>query len=232
MDLTVRDLARMLDVSERTVQRWIEKKGLPAYRLHEQYRLNRVEVQEWAAEHGVSLPRGLFSDPSGGDVPESLVAALELGGIHYRVPGTSRDEVLRSIVSLPGIPEAIDRKRLHQLLLSREALSSTGFGGGIAIPHPRNPVVLRLQQAIAMICFLEAPVDFDAIDRKPVRVLFPLLSPSVKSHLHLLSELSHALHDTIFRKRIEEQAAPAPILERLRTIEGSTRVPVRKGRSA
>ncbi|MGH7822045.1 MAG: helix-turn-helix domain-containing protein, partial [Candidatus Binatia bacterium] len=46
MDLTVRELAKLLGVPEKTVYRWIEKEGLPAYRLHEQYRLNRVEVQE------------------------------------------------------------------------------------------------------------------------------------------------------------------------------------------
>src|SRR5438445_10258620 len=49
MDLTVRDLAKLLKVSENTVYRWIEKDDLPAYRLHEQYRLNRVELQEWVA---------------------------------------------------------------------------------------------------------------------------------------------------------------------------------------
>ena len=230
MDLTVRDLAELLNVSERTVQSWIENRGLPAHRLHEQYRLNRVELQEWADEHGVSLPPELFAAPRA--APEGLLAAIERGGVHYGVSGSNRSEVLRSVASLPTIPDSIDRSRLHQLLVSREVLSSTGFGGGIAIPHPRNPLVLRVPHSLALVCFLAAPVDFEAIDGKPVRVLFPLLSPNVKAHLRLLSEVSHALHDKGFRRHIEDQAPVPAILERLRAVESKLRVPKQNGHPA
>src|SRR5438552_5205293 len=137
MDLTVRDLAKLLKVSENTVYRWIEKDDLPAYRLHEQYRLNRVELQEWAAAHAVKLPPELYV--AGDSNPPTLSAADERGGIHRAVPGNTRDEVLESVAGLAGIPQTVDRDLLYHLLQSREALSSTGFGAGIAVPHPRNP---------------------------------------------------------------------------------------------
>ena len=48
MTLTVKDIARLLSVSEKTVYRWISQGQLPAYQVHEQYRFNRAEILEWA----------------------------------------------------------------------------------------------------------------------------------------------------------------------------------------
>src|SRR5205807_401541 len=171
---------KLLRVPEKTVYRWIKKDGLPAYRLHEQYRLNRVELQEWAAEHEVKLPAELDSSTAS-DRP-SLSAAVGRGGIHRQVTGETRDQVLRAVTELTAIPSGVDRPLLYDLLVNREALSSTAFGGGIAVPHPRNPLVLGLEEPVMLICFLARPVDFDAVDRQPVRVLFPLLSPTVHAH--------------------------------------------------
>jgi len=48
MQLTVRDAAKLLAVSEKTIYRWINQGSLPAYRVNEQYRFNRAELLEWA----------------------------------------------------------------------------------------------------------------------------------------------------------------------------------------
>ena len=233
MDLTVRELARLLNVSEKTVHRWVRDRELPAYRLHEQYRFNRVEVQEWAARHKINVSPEMFADPDAppGSAP-SLVGAVERGGIHYGLGGSTRDEVLRAAVALPGIPAAVDREVLHQLLLTREALSSTGIGGGIAIPHPRTPLVLDLHEAVVVVAFLARPVDFGAIDGKPVRALFLLLSPTVQSHLQILAKLSFALHDPGLRDLVDRQGPADAIIGRLRAIEESVGVgdPARKPR--
>jgi PTS system nitrogen regulatory IIA component len=227
MDLTVRDVAKLLKVSEKTVYRWIEKEDLPAYRLHEQYRLNRVELQEWAAAHRVKLPPEIYA----GREPErpSLATAIERGGVHRGVGGKTRDEVLQAITTLPGIPASVDRELLYQLLRTRETLSSTGFGGGIAVPHPRNPLVLGIAEPIVLVCFLARPVDFDAVDRRPVRVLFLLLTPSVPSHLRLLSELAHCLHDAEVRKLVDAAAADDLLLARVRAIEAELSKASRRG---
>ena len=222
MDLTVRELAKLLKVPEKTVVHWIEKKALPAYRLHEQYRLNRVELQEWASAHDVKLPPALHGD---GDDEAELTAAIERGGIHRGLPGASRDEVLRAVTALPTIPATVDRDRLYQLLRTRETLSSTGFGGGIAIPHPRNPLVLRITEPVVLVCFLAAPVDFAAVDRRPVRMLFPLLSPSVPVHLRMLSKLAHCLHDPAFRRLLDESTSDDSLLARVRAVEAALAKP-------
>lgn len=215
----MRDVARLLNVSEQTVYRWARKGSLPAHRIHDQYLFNRVELQEWAAlnKHRVSLE--LFASDGSVEQPAGLLAALEHGGVVYDLPGKRREEVLAAVAKLPGIPASVDRELLYQLLLAREALASTSVGGGIAIPHPRDPVVAHVDQPLVFLCFLRQPVDFRAMDGQPVKVLFLLLSPSVREHLRILARLASALHDEAVKKLLAAAAPSDAILGRISAIE-------------
>jgi PTS system nitrogen regulatory IIA component len=102
---------------------------------------------------------------------------------------------------------------------------STGIGGGIAIPHPRDPLVVQVREPVVLACFLERPVDFHAIDEAPVRVLFTLLSPSIRAHLHMLSRLTYALHDPALLNLLEKPTTAGAILDRLGAIEHQEKVP-------
>lgn len=217
MKLTARDAANLFNVSEKTIYRWIEQKGLPAYRINKQFRFNQTELLEWAAagRTGVS-PEFLRQPESGTEELPDPVQALAAGGIHYRVAGTDRDSVLRSVVELLRLPDHVDREFLLQVLLAREALGSTGIGDGIAIPHARNPIVLNVERPTITLCFLENPIDFAALDGLPVTVLFTLVSLTVRSHLHLLSRLAFILNDKGFREVLRHQGSRDEILEEAR----------------
>ena len=223
MDLSVREVARLLGVTEKTVHRWLREKAIPAHRLHDQSRFNRVEIQEWAAARGLRMTPDLPGVGGASSAPLSLREAIERGGIHLRVPGATADEVLEAVAKLPGIPDGVDRSLLRELLVGREALTSTGIGGGIAFPHPRDPLVMQVREPIVLACFLERPVDFHAVDDVPVRVLFTLLSPSIRAHLQILARLTYALHDAALLKLLEKPAAPEAILAQLGAIESPER---------
>ena len=214
--------AIILNQSEETITRWAQRGVLPVHRIQNQYLFNRAELQEWAALHSHQVVPELVA-PSGvnGEFP-SLTAAIDRGGICYRVPGGSRNAVLEAVTHLPGIPPGVNRPNLHQLLVHREALASTGMGNGIAIPHPRDPLVVRIQQPCVMLCFLAQAVDFCAIDGQPVRVLFMVLSPSVRVHLQILARLAFVLHDDVLKELLGEVASREAILERIRAIEASS----------
>jgi PTS system nitrogen regulatory IIA component len=218
VDLSVRDVARLLSVPENTVRRWLRDKVIPAHRLHDQYRFNRVEILEWASARNLRVTPELL-DPSGGASFPSLRAALERGGVHYDVAGRTPTEVLEAITLLPGIPTGVDRALLYQLLMGREALMSTGVGGGIAIPHPRDPLVVGVNQPVVLAAFLRHPIDYRALDEAPVRVLFTILSPTVRVHLQLLSRLGNTLHDADFLRLLERAAPSNAILDRLEELE-------------
>jgi PTS system nitrogen regulatory IIA component len=219
MELRVRDVARLLNVSEQTVYRLVRNGSLPAHRVHDQYMFNRVELQEWAALHEHRVSPELLAPNGSAEEFLSLHAAIERGGIFYDIPGERREDVLEAITRLPGIPAKVDPRLLYQLLVAREALASTGVGNGIAIPHPRDPVVVHTDEPLVLLCFLERPVDFHALDGQPVRVLFVLLSPSVRQHLQVFARLAFALHDDTLKRLLRSTAPREAILDRVRVLE-------------
>ena len=213
MKLTARDAAKLFNVSEKTIYRWIEQKGLPAYRINKQFRFNQTELLEWAAVGRTVISSDLLRDPESDSEPlPDPVQALAAGGIHYRVAGTDRDSVLKSVVELLRLPDHVDREFLLRVLLARETLGSTGIGDGIAIPHARNPIVLNVERPTITLCFLENPVDFAALDGLPVTVLFTLISLTVRTHLHLLSRLAFILNNRGFRDILKQQGSRDDIL--------------------
>jgi PTS system nitrogen regulatory IIA component len=222
MQLTVQDVAGLLKVSEKTVYRWINEQSLPGYRVSGQYRFNRAELLEWATSRKVHVSPEIFQEPESTSTPlPGLVDALQAGGIFYRLAGTDKESVLRSVSEHMRLPEEVDREFLLRVLLAREALASTGIGDGIAIPHVRNPIVLHVNRPMISLCFLEKPVEFDALDGKPVHALFSVISPTVRGHLHLLSRLAFGIRDSGFKDAVARQASRDEILNEARRMEAA-----------
>jgi len=217
LQLTVRDAARMLQVSEKTVYRWLSDRGLPAHRVGDQYRFNRAELLEWVIANRVNASPDLFEEPA---IPlPQLAEALAAGGVHYRLEGRDRDAVLRSVAQTLRLPEGTDPEFVFQVLRGRELLGSTAVGDGVAIPHPRHPLVLHVTRPSIALCFLETPIEYGALDGMPVSVLFIILSPSVRAHLHLLSRLAFALHQPGFREAVTRQAVRQEILSQAERVD-------------
>jgi PTS system nitrogen regulatory IIA component len=226
MQLSIRDLTKLLDVTEATVTRWIKQRGLPAQRVGGQYRVNRAELLEWATANHVRVSLELFDhlEADAESVP-SLADALESGGIHYGLQDTTKENALRALVQVLPLPEGLDRELLLRLFLAREASASTAIGEGIAIPHVRNPIVLHVSRPVVTLAFLKNPIDFGALDGGPVHVLFSIISPTNRSHLQLLSRLSFALHDAGLRETVKRQAPREEILREFRRVEAGMGAP-------
>jgi PTS system nitrogen regulatory IIA component len=222
MQLTVRDVSKLFQVSEKTIYRWITQGILPAYRVNDQYRFNRAELLEWATSRRMNVSPEIFAEPESSATPlPGFVEALQAGGIFYRVGGTDKESVLRAVVETLRLPEEVDREFLLRVLLAREALESTGIGDGIAIPHVRNPIVLHVPRPLITLCFLEHAVDFDALDGKPVAIVFSLISPTVRAHLRLLSRLSFALQDPGFKAVVSRQGSRDEIFAEAHRVEAA-----------
>ena len=228
MRLSVKDVAGLLNVSEKTVYRWIKQEVIPFYRVNEQFRFNRAELLEWATAQRIQVSPEIFLEDETSKAPlPSLSEALKAGGVAYRVGGEDKPSVLRALVEVLNLPEEVDREFLYQVLQARETLGSTGIGEGIAIPHVRNPVVLHLSKPTITLCFLEHPIDFRAIDGQPVNILFTLISPTVRAHLHLLSRLSFALKNQEFRDVLKRQASREELMEAV--VRAETALPAANG---
>ncbi len=227
MNLSVKDAAALLRVSEKSIYRWIKEETIPAYRIKGQHRFNRSELLDWATARRMKLAPEAFEEPAAASQPlPTLTESLETGGIIYRLGGDDKEAVLRNLVNQMRLPDEVDRAYLHQVLLARERLASTSVGDGIAIPHPRNPVLLHSSKPVVTLAFLENEIDFAALDGKAVRILICLIAPTLRAHLHLLSMLGFALHDTGFLTALVNEASREDIFAALLRIKRQMGRPV------
>lgn len=106
----------------------------------------------------------------------------------------SKPAILEQLAAHFAAVYALDRAVVLTEIQAREALGSTGFGRGVAIPHARIP---GLNRPVAALLRLEAPVAFDAADGMPVDLVFGLLSPenAGAAHLHALAAISRLMRD-------------------------------------
>ena len=223
MQITIRQAATYLGVPETTVRRWISSEGLPAHRVNEQLRCNAIELWEWATARGHPVSKALLLDArQAPDVVPPLSQLLEAGGIHRDLEGDTKPEVFRAVVDALPLPPDMDRDSLLSVLEAREAMGSTGIGDGIAIPHVRNPILLHVDRPFVALCMLKHPIDFDAVDGKPVGALFVVVSPNVPSHLQILARLGFTLRDPGLRALLRDGAPSVEILFRIRSIEAAT----------
>jgi len=151
-----------------------------------------------------------------------LIADLiDRGGVYFNVQGSSPDEAIRGLIEGLRLPPSMDKPALLRAVLERESLMPTALGGGIAIPHPRNPMVGSPGEERIVLGYTRQPIDFRALDDKPVYALFLILSASQKSHLNILSRLSFLLHDQGFNRILERKPAKPELLEAIRSYNPS-----------
>lgn len=217
-EIGLTEAARILGLQETTVQSWASRGWLPAHRDGDRMSFDRAQLEEWALRNRNNPtvePQARPLDHGG----LSMHAALLRGGVHYDLPGESRDQVLGAVAELPEVPVGVTRTLLRDLLIEREQLASTGVGHGVAIPHPRNPLLVHVDAPVVVLCFLRRAIDFRAIDGEPVRVLFSLLSPSTRVHLRLLARLAWLLRDEGMSHLLGQKAAAGAILDRVQFLE-------------
>jgi len=220
MQLTARDAARLLGVSEASLYRWLRSGELAATKVNDQYRLNRIDLLEFAAGRNMDISADLLAEMEQPQLP-SLAEAIRVGGVHRGISGKDKASILKAVVERLPLPRRSDRDLLHRVLLAREALGSTGFGNGIAIPHARNPIVLRIPHPAVAVCYLEPPADFEALDGKDVHTLVTVVSPSTRTHLHLLAVIAASLRDPAVLAHLEARAGVDEIVPEIERVEAA-----------
>ncbi|MFQ5701549.1 MAG: PTS sugar transporter subunit IIA [Acidobacteriota bacterium] len=202
--MTIEEAARSLGIPAESVRRWIRQGKIPAKVVDGEYDLSEERILRWARQHHIGIHRG-GSAPSSTSIPRpapDLIETLKRGGVFFGVPSETKRRALEAAVSLAPIPDTIDREKLLEQILAREAMASTGIGGGIAIPHPRAPQGNADFDPLISTFFLREPVPFNAVDGRPVSILFLMVSPTVAVHLQLLSALSFRLRDSSLRSAL------------------------------
>ena len=107
---------------------------------------------------------------------------LDFDAINTRLSGGNKRSLLQQLANLAAQRLGVDSSAILASLAEREQLGSTGFGQGVAIPHGK---IEGLSRIYGMFSRLAEPIDFKAIDGKPVDLVFLLLSPPDVGAEHL-----------------------------------------------
>jgi nitrogen PTS system EIIA component len=137
------------------------------------------------------------------DISDLLAPEAILSG----VSAASKKSLFAALAGTAARAYGLDAALVADKLAEREKLGSTGFGGGIAIPHGRLDSIRRVCGVFAR---LERPVDFGAVDDLPVDLVFMLLSPvgAGAEHLKALASVSRRLRDRAFAAKLRGAGSP------------------------
>ena len=121
------------------------------------------------------------------------------------VRAESKAQILDELAARFARVYGLDEAHVHERILEREALGSTGFGRGVAIPHAR---IAGLTRPVAVFLRLESPVEFASADGMPVDCVFGLLSPDQAGVIHLqaLAAISRLMRDDRMHARLSAAA--------------------------
>jgi fructose-specific phosphotransferase system IIA component len=140
------------------------------------------------------------------DYAAADLIALDLGA-------ADKQELLQQLVDLLLRGNRVrDGEHLMGELLKREQVMSTGIGGGIAIPHALTDDIEKLALVFGRTA---SPMDFQAMDSKPVDLVFMLVGPKNASSVYvkLLARVSRLLQNEAFKERLRHAGTPQDVLE-------------------
>jgi mannitol/fructose-specific phosphotransferase system IIA component (Ntr-type) len=147
----------------------------------------------------------------------NLTALLRVDRINLELQSRKKPDVLRELVMM--VRQGESAELLLQTLLKREELGSTGIGRGIAIPHGRSLLLDKLEIAVGR---STKGVDFDAIDKKPVHLLFLVMAPPQdpgNQYLITLGRIALICQELTKRKQLFNARTPEEFIQQVRDLE-------------
>ena len=131
-----------------------------------------------------------------------LTEILKAQNIKVPLTSASKSDAIKELVDLLAANgEVSDSRRVLDSVLERESTRTTGIGNGLAIPHGKCTGTDHLVMAIGR---PQQPIDFQAIDGRPVNLIWLLASPPDKTgpHIHALARISRLMTIEKFRQAL------------------------------
>jgi PTS system nitrogen regulatory IIA component len=238
MDLKIKDVAELLNVSETTIRRWLAEGKIPAYRLHHQYRFSRIEIENWMLSCRLQKETGNFlpsseeqiypkkkskneeQDSSKGMQQFSLYRAVHRGGVFADLKSTKKEDIIKETMDVISPDLGMDPSVMSDLLLDREKLMPTALNNGIAVPHTRD-FLLKGPTDVVVVVSPKEPIDWGALDENPVHTLFFFFACDDKRHLHLLAKLAHLSSNEEALELIRSKPEKKELLEYIKEWEST-----------
>jgi len=136
----------------------------------------------------------------------ALADLIAPAGVMFGLHAGNKRALLLALAAKAATLSGQDEAYVAEVIFAREALGSTGFGAGTAIPHGRLATLPRI---VAVLAKLSVPVDYAALDGLPVDLVVLMLAPAGAgaNHLKALARVSRALRDRDFCDKLRGSAS-------------------------
>jgi fructose-specific phosphotransferase system IIA component len=143
--------------------------------------------------------------------------------VTLNMPVKTKEELIHEMIHLFESAELTSEPdEALKAILKREQVMSTGIGGGVAIPHAQSRDVKRLAVGLAR---PEHPIDFEAIDGRPVSLVFLILGPEERGgFVRVLARISRLLYDGELQSRLLTVQTPKDAIRAISREEEKFRV--------
>ena len=214
----MKDMMEILQAPEKDVLKMIKDGKLPAHSINHQYMFNKQEIKEWVIKNGIKVNKR-FLKLNPGNSLVSIAGLVKKGGILYGVKGKNPSAVLSYASAEMKLPPELNQEKVLSSLIQREEMMPTAVGRGIAIPHPRNPIVADIQNESITICLPARPVPYEAMDKEPVHSMFIVMSANPGRHLEILSRLFYLCQQDDFISILKNKSPEADIISYIEKAE-------------
>jgi PTS system nitrogen regulatory IIA component len=150
---------------------------------------------------------------------DSLAQLVMRGGIYYDILGSNKEEIISKIIESIPVLSAQKREALLKAVMEREALISTGIEKGIALPHPRIPMIADNEEPFVVIAFPAGKLDWGTPDGSEVHTVFLIVSKSPKQHTGVLSKIKYLCQQETFYNLISANAPKDVIISAIEEAE-------------
>lgn len=149
----------------------------------------------------------------------NIFSLLDTETVLPNLEANDKAEILDKLVSsLKGQVSEEESDKILEAVREREGIMSTGVGKGLAIPHAKTAVI---EQTYAAFAVLKEPVEYNAVDNKPVTMVFLLVGPQSSNSLHIkmLSRISRLMNNSDFRHKLNNCTTAEEIIEQFKKEE-------------
>ena len=197
--LTIADVAKILQVSEKTVTRMLHDGAIPGFKVANQWRFHPDDFERW-----LDSKRRAQDDPARSGVASMIIGSLESMPLSRltaenliipNLPEAGTKEDVLSALAKPLADQGIigNRRAFVDGLAARERMMTTGVGGRVALPHLRNPEDQPVERPLVVIGISRTGIDWSAIDGIPVNLFLMPVAGNEVAHVRILAAIRRVL---------------------------------------
>ena len=219
MDLSIQEVSSLLQVSEDVVQNWLDAGEIPSYKIQNEVRFSREEIESWVLRSHNQVHQDT-NESMMGTQQFNLYRALHKGYVLVDIEGDSKKELIQNSMHAIAKDLDVNPEGITELLLDRENLMSTALNEGVAVPHTRDFLLSKTYDVVVLV-YPKKPIEYGALDHKPVHSLFFLFACEDKKHLNLLAKIAYFCNRKDHIELLKQKPSKKDLLNAVRNWEAS-----------